>query len=69
MAKRIVVTKESSTGRNLKFKLPGRSEEVSRAQLVKEIRTGKHPDHHVRVINGVSTPVSNPNGSKDDNLG
>ncbi len=66
--KDIRVTEESSTGRNQSFKAPGHAE-MSRAQLVSEIRAGEFAGYHIRVINGVATPVSNPDRSEGNNLG
>lgn len=63
MAK-IKVKQEKKTGRNTKFEL-----EMSRAELVSQIKKGLHPDYYVRKINGIDTPVSKPNKNKDDNLG
>jgi hypothetical protein len=65
---KITVTQESSSGRNTRFDVPGQGE-VTRRELVQQIRSGDHPDYHVRVINGLGTPVSNPNGKSRDNLG
>jgi len=56
MAKRIVVTQENSTGRNVKFRVG--VAELSRSKLVAEIESGLHKGYHVRTINGVKTPVS-----------
>lgn len=61
MAK-VKVTKQSSTGRNEKF-------EISRADLVKQIKAGLLPGYHIRVINDIETPVSNPDKNKKNNLG
>ncbi len=61
MAK-VKVTQESKTGRNQKF-------EISREDFVKQIKKGLHTDYHVRKINGVDTPCSNPDKSKKNNLG
>ncbi len=52
---------ENSSGRNTKF-------EISRAELVRQIKAGVHKDLHIRKINGVETPCSNPNDNKKDNL-
>ncbi len=68
MAK-VKVTKESSTGRNTNFKDTSTGKSMTRAQFVKEIEKGNYSDYHVRNINGVKTPVSNPNGKESDNLG
>lgn len=68
MAKKDVkVTRESETGRNLNFNVNG--EDLTRAQFCNEIDAGKHPDYYVRKQNGVRTPVSKPDGNKDNNLG
>lgn len=68
MAKNIKVTKESPTGRNQRFQKPN-GKEISRREFVKEIEQGKHPDYHVRKINKVKTPASNPDGRQGNNLG
>lgn len=61
MAK-IVKSSEFSTRRNTKF-------EISRVELVRQIEKKVHPNLHIRVINGVKTPCSNPNSNLNDNLG
>jgi hypothetical protein len=66
--KRITVTKESGTGRNQQFHDNKTGENMSRAQLVKQIEAGKYDDYHVRKVNGLKTPVSNPDSSSDNNL-
>lgn len=63
------VTKESNSGRNEKFHHNYTGKDLTRAQLVKEIAYGKHTDMHVRNINGVKTPATNPDGKKNNNLG
>jgi hypothetical protein len=42
---------------------------MSRTQFVKEIEKGNYSDYHVRKINGVKTPASNPDGKTGNNLG
>lgn len=69
MGKRIVVTSESETGRNTGFKDTRTGETFTRAQFVKEIKAGNYEHYHVRKINGVDTPVSNPDDSSNNNLG
>ena len=66
---KVKVTSESSTGRNMRFRVPGGRGEMSRAQFVRGIERGDFPGYHVRVINGVKTPVSNPDGKRGNNLG
>lgn len=65
--KKITTTQQSETGRNEKFR-DSTGREITRAQLVREIEQGKRPGYHVREINGVKTPVSNPDNSESNNL-
>ena len=67
--KRVTVTGESDTGRNTRFHDNSTGADMTRAQFVREIRRGSYDDYHVRKINGVDTPASNPNRSQSDNLG
>ena len=68
MSKDVKVTKESSTGRNEKFQdKAGNS--MTRNQFVKEIEKGNYTDYHIRKINRVKTPCSNPDGNSNNNLG
>ena len=60
---------QEPVGRNEKFREIQNGESLSRAELVREIRAGNRPGYHVRVINGVATPVSNPDRSEGNNLG
>jgi len=66
--KRIKVTSESSTGRNQKFHDNYKGIDMTRAQFVKEIQSGNYSNYHVRKINGVKTPVSNPDRKESNNL-
>ena len=66
--KRITVTSENSTGRNLTFHDNVTGSTMTRAQFVREIEHDKYDNYHVRVINGIKTPVSNPDGSSNNNL-
>ena len=66
---RVSVNSESDTGRNLTFHDNQTGRNMNAAQCVRSIELGKYPDYHVREINGVKTPVSNPDSSKNNNLG
>lgn len=66
--KRITVTKESKSGRNEKFHDNYTGKDMTRAQLVKEIKNGNYDNYHIRELNGIKTPVSNPDSSKNNNL-
>lgn len=66
--KRVTTTQESSSGRNTKFHDNYTGESMTRSQFVKKIESGQYSKYHVREINGVKTPVSNPDPSKDNNL-
>ena len=69
MAKTVEVTQESDSGRNQQFHDDRTGRDMSRAEFVRQIREGNYPDYHVRNINGVPTPASNPDGSESNNLG
>lgn len=66
--KRVTVTSESDTGRNLKFRDNHTGAKMTRKQFVDEIQKGGYQNYHVRKMNGLKTPVSNPDGSKNNNL-
>jgi len=45
-------------------------ESMTRAQFVSKIENGEYnDDYHVRIINGIKTPVSNPDKDSNNNLG
>lgn len=67
--KRITVTRETSTGRNTNYHDNRTGRDMTRSQFVREIRNGNYDHYHIRNINGIATPVSNPDGSTNNNLG
>lgn len=67
--KRVTVTTESDSGRNNTFHDNYTGENMTRNQFVNEIKEGNYQNYHVRNIHGVDTPVSNPDGGKNNNLG
>ena len=67
--KRVTVTQETGSGRNQKFHDNFTGEDMSRAGFVRQIESGNYNKYHVREINGVKTPVSNPDGKDGNNLG
>jgi hypothetical protein len=66
--KRIIVTRESDSGRNTNFHDNRTGEDMTRVQFVKKIEQGVYDNYHVRNVNGVKTPVSNPDASEGNNL-
>ncbi len=68
VAKSVIVTSESDSGRNLKFHDNKSGKNMTRAEFVDLIEQGKFDDYHVRKINGLKTPVSNPDGKEGNNL-
>jgi hypothetical protein len=69
MAKTVEVTQESDSGRNQRFHDNHTGRNMTRAEFIQRIRQGNYPDYHERNINGVATPVSNPDRSENNNLG
>lgn len=68
MPKRIKVTSESTTGRNETFHDNFTGLDMTRSQFVNKINQGNYANYHVRNINGVPTPVSNPDATRNNNL-
>ena len=69
MARKVEVTRESESGRNERFKDVDNGRYMDSKAFVKAIENGTYPDYHVRNINGIDTPVSNPDKSSMNNLG
>lgn len=66
--KRVTVTRESESGRNQMFHDNYTGDDMTRAQFVRQIESGNYDNYHVREVNGVKTPVSNPDSTKNNNL-
>lgn len=66
--RKVIVTKESDTGRNERFKDTDTGRYMDASSFVKAIERGTYSDYHVRKVNGVKTPVANPDKSKNNNL-
>ena len=67
--KTVTVTRETTTGRNTGFVDTQTGKNMTRPQFVKQIERGAYPEYHVRVVNGVKTPASNPDSRRNNNLG
>ena len=67
--KRVTVTRETPTGRNQRFHDNHTGADMTRPQFVRKIEAGNYPNYHVRDVNGVKTPISNPDGKEGNNLG
>lgn len=68
LPKRVKVTTESDTGRNTKFHDNFTGADMTRYQFVNQIKQGNYDNYHIRNINGVDTPVSNPDKNTNNNL-
>lgn len=66
--KKITVTRETPSGLNTHFNVPGRGE-LTRGQLAREVDAGKHPGYHTRKVEGQRIIASNPDGTTRNNLG
>ena len=67
--KSVKVTKRSSTGKNVEFEDKKTGRKMSDQEFVKYIENEQYLGYHIRVIKGVKTPVSNPDGKEGNNLG
>lgn len=66
--KRVTVTQETSSGRNQTFHDNYSGADMTRSQFVREVEAGNYSNYHVRDVNGLKTPVSNPDDSTNNNL-
>ena len=69
MAKNVRSITQNSTGRNITFKDVSSGTKMTRSQFVTKIENNKYSDYHIRTINGIKTPCSNPDKSERNNLG
>ena len=69
MPKRISVIKETNTGKNLQFKDNYTGQIMNKEIFVELIKEGKYENYHIRKVNGEEIPASNPDSSKNNNLG
>lgn len=69
MNKKVRVTRETTSGLNTHFSVPGKPE-ITRGQFAREIEAGLHPGYHVmRDVEGRKIPRSNPDKKPGNNLG
>ncbi len=68
VSKRVVKLDKNQTGTNLIYQDKLTCQVMSREQFVELIEDGVYKDYHVRRINNVKTPVSNPDKTKLNNL-
>ena len=66
---RVTTTRETETGRNVRFHDNQTGADMSRAEFVRQIEAGRYPNYHVRNVDGIKTPASNPDTSEENNLG
>ncbi len=66
--KKLKVIAETASGANKLFKDTSSNNVMTRAQVVKKIENGTYTEYHVREINNVKYPVSNPDGKLKNNL-
>lgn len=67
---KVRVTRESENGRNEAFQDTETGRYMTRDDFVRAINHGSYEnEYHVRKINGIDTPVSNPDKNKNNNLG
>lgn len=67
--KKLVVTKESPSGRNQEFQDTSTGKIMGVRETVRRIEQGQFPGYHVQHVGKRAFPRSNPNRSSKDNLG
>lgn len=66
---RVKVINETDSGRNTEYHDNYTGEDMTRVQFVRKIKNGYYKNYHIRIIDGIETPCSNPDGSENNNLG
>lgn len=67
--KKITVTRESASGLNTHFSVPGQGE-ITRGRLADQVDRGMHEGYHTRRLSdGRRIVASNPDGAEENNLG
>ena len=66
--KSVETIKKTTTGRNIKFLDKNNGQEMTRLQFVKKIENDQYRGYHIRKINRLKTPVSNPDKKTNNNL-
>ncbi|MBT3235097.1 MAG: hypothetical protein HN353_04035 [Bdellovibrionales bacterium] len=67
-SKPVIVLKEGEKGRNEVFFDLIKNIMLSREEFVASIESGDYPAYSVKIINGLPTPVSKPDGRETNNL-
>lgn len=67
MAKNITGNHDGDNGKNESYSIPGRGS-VSRKNLVKEVKAGKHPDFSTYTYKGEKFVRGNPDSSQKNNV-
>ena len=67
-SKPIVVLKEDKNGRNELFFDLVKNVPLTREEFVAAVEAGNYPAYTVKIIHGIATPVSNPDGRQTNNL-
>lgn len=68
MAEKIKGNEDGEGGRNESYRIPGRSSNIPRKQLVREVKDGKHPNFSVYTREGEEYVRANPNHMRKDNV-
>lgn len=67
-SKSVVVLKEDESGRNEIFFDLAKNIMLSREEFVAAIKAGSYPGYTIKMIKGISTPVSKPDNRETNNL-
>ncbi len=65
---KLKVTKQSKTGKNLRFTDTTTGRNMSLSQAITAVKNGKYNNYHVRKTKSGDIIASNPDGSKNNNL-
>lgn len=68
MANNIIGNGDGENGENDSYRIPGRSSDIPREELVREVEEGRHPNFSIYTRNGEKYVRANPDSEKENNV-
>lgn len=68
MANNIIGNGDGENGENDSYRIPGRSSDIPREELVREVEEGKHPKFSIYTLNGEKYVRANPDSNTENNV-
>lgn len=68
MANNIIGNGDGENGENDSYRIPGRSSDIPREELVREVEEGRHPNFSTYTRNGEKYIRANPDSNTENNV-